>query len=119
MPRKWRDRRYTNGPDRYRRRRARRASEIQPESRRWSWLVKNGLAQRRKCGPMIAAEVEARATIGDRAHQNGLLRPEVITGIGFRQFFVNIALNRHQVEDSSRKVPDFPPLLVRHVPGHG
>src|SRR4029077_5249558 len=32
---------------------------------------------------------------------------------------VNIALNRHQIENRSRKVPEFPPLLVRHISGHG
>src|SRR5205823_399826 len=99
------DRTYTSGPGRYLRRPARRVRADAPgfcESR----ALQNGATQGRECRPMVAAEVKALAAVGDRPHQNRLVRAEIVTRIGLRQLAVNIALDRNQIENSGGKVSD-------------
>ena len=55
---------------------------------------------------MVAAEVEALAAIGDGAHQHGLVRAEIVAGVGLRQFLAVVALDGHQVEDRGGEIAD-------------
>ena len=68
---------------------------------------------------MIAAEIEAGAAIGHRAHQQRLVRAEIVAGIGLGKLVVNIALDRRQIENGSREVADGAAFLVRHIARHG
>src|SRR5215831_17596933 len=67
---------------------------------------------------MLAREVETLAAIGYRTNQNGLLRPEVVAGIGLRKFLPVVAVNWYEVEDRRGEVADRAALLNRYVPCH-
>src|SRR5579864_152900 len=88
-----------------------------------SWVSLHDLQQlppqRRQCGAMLALKVEAFSAVGYRAHQHGLVRPEVITRIGAFEFHTKIALDRADVENRGSELADGPPMLVSDVAHHG
>src|SRR5262249_26746935 len=67
---------------------------------------------------MLAMKIVALAAVGDGADEDCLVRAEVITGVGLRQFLPEIAMDRDEIEDGSSEVRDAPALLSRDVAHH-
>src|SRR5208282_3945565 len=106
------DRSCTSGRGKCRPPPVRKALKMLPISRLWSFVVKNCAPEGRQGRPVITAEVEALAAIGQRPDQNSLLRPEVIAGVGFGQLPVDVAVDGHEIEDGGCEMADFVALLA-------
>src|SRR5579862_6508148 len=68
---------------------------------------------------MVAAEIKTLAAIRDGAHQDSLVRAEIIAGIGLGQLAVNVALNRDQIENGGGEITNLTPGLTRYITSHG
>ena len=75
--------------------------------------------QRRQSSSMIALEVETFAPVRDGANQHGFVRAEEIAGIGAREFFPIVAVNRRDIEHGGAEVINGPIVLMGNVPYHG
>src|SRR5438128_2337702 len=101
-------RRCTSGRGRCRRRPRLSGAGKLPGCVRRSWAIEGqqSAPQSGQSGAMVALEVETLAAVGNGAHQNGLVRAEVIARVALVELLVKITANWPHVEHCSRKVHD-------------
>src|SRR5690348_11088710 len=68
---------------------------------------------------MFALDVMAAAAVSDRADQDCLPGAIVILGMALGLLDLGVPFQAQQIENGGSEVGDFPPLLMRHVAGHG
>src|SRR5437868_14037397 len=92
------DRRYTSDPGKCLRRSARSAPARLRGFAPPSFGLKQRPAQGRQCGTVFTLHIKTLASVRDRAHEHGFVRPKIITRIGLTKLLAVRSLDWTNVE---------------------